>query len=69
MKPALYATLPVGTRVRVESYFGNPYGGWCFVVGTILEDLGDEIKIKADPGQRGFEEFKIWKDRIREIIS
>ena len=68
MKPSLYATLPVGTRVNLEAYFANPYGGWVFAQATVLEDLGGDIKVKADSGYATADEFTISKDRIRSIL-
>ena len=67
-KPSLYATLPVGTRVHVETCFGNSCGGWHYASGEVLEDLGEEIRMRADKGWSVPPEFTIFKCRIKAIL-
>jgi hypothetical protein len=67
-KPSLYATLPVGTRVHVETCFGNPYGGWYYAAGEVVEDLGEQIRMKADKEWPVPSEFTIYKCRIKAIL-
>ena len=72
-KPSLYATLPVGTRVFLETFFVAPSGCWAYCYATVVEDLGGEIQVSVDEKEATSRcvarSFKIGKDRIQRIIS
>ncbi len=72
-KPSLYATLPTGTRLFVETCFVAPSGNWAYCYCTVARDLGDEIEVTVTDeeaaNRRVATRFTLFKSRIRSVVG
>ncbi len=72
-KPSLYAELPIGTRLFVETCFIAPSGNWAYCTCTVARDLGEEVEVEVTTeeaaSRRVPTRFKVFKSRIRSIIA
>jgi hypothetical protein len=72
-KPSLYATLPVGTIIDVNTGWSNTCasGGDVYRRGEVLEDRGEKVAILIDfdgYGRPAQIKTEVFKSRIVEIV-
>lgn len=72
--PSLYARLPKGTRVRINTGWISPHpcGGDLYREATVLADKGDEVLLSIDYdgfGKRGPVLHTAFKCRITEVLA
>ncbi len=71
-KPSLYATLPVGTLLYIETFYLAPSGNWAYCNARVVADLGgDNVEVEVSEeeaaSRRVARRFTIAKERIREV--